>query len=192
MWKWWACRRLRGRLVDVVAGVLPPAQRTRLELHLVSCTGCRDALGALREVSGLLGSREPAGLDEDFWHDQRQAIMQTVRDLPPPAGARRWRHALDPVSRRPWATWAPVVAAATAMLAVVTLRLEMPCWSPVVGTAEVDGLDDPALLSLSDLAGDTVGTPGLGVEVASSEQPLPELSDDELDALSQLVGGDRR
>ncbi|HKA39883.1 MAG TPA: hypothetical protein VKD25_08940, partial [Burkholderiales bacterium] len=64
----------------------------------------------------------------------------------------------------------------------------MPWRSPVVGTAEVDSLDDPALLSLSDLAGDSVADPGLGVEVAS-EQPLPELSDDELDALSQLVGG---
>jgi hypothetical protein len=159
---------------------------------VAACTRCRDALAALREVSGLLGSGEPAGLDEDFWRDQRQAIMQTIRDLPPPTRARRWWHALEPVSRRPWATWAPVVAAATAVLAVVTLRPEMPWRLPVVGTAEIEGLDDPALLSLSDLAGDPVGDPGLGVEVASSEQPLPELSDDELDALSQLVGGDRR
>lgn len=155
---------------------------------MASCAGCREGLEALREVPGLLEPGEPPGFDEEFWRDQRQTIMRTIRDLPPPARSRGWSHALYPVSRRPWATWAPVVVAATAVLAVVTLWPGTPWRPPVVGTTEVDGLDDPALLSLSDLAGD----PGLGVEVVSSEQPLPELSDDELDALSQLVGGDRR
>jgi len=187
MWRWWTCRLLRGRLVDLDAGALPPAERTRVELHVATCGGCRDALRALREMPGLLASGEPPGLDEGFWRDQRLAIMRTIRDLPAPARARRWWHTSAPVSRRPWAASA-VVAAATAVLAVAILRPGMPWRSPVVGTAEVDSLDDPALLSLSDLAGDSVADPGLGVEVAS-EQPLPELSDDELDALSQLVGG---
>jgi len=93
MRRWWTCRRLRGRLVDLAEGALPAAERTRVELHVAACTGCRDGLAALREVSGLLGSGEPAGLDENFWRDQRQAIMQTIRDLPPPARARRWWHA---------------------------------------------------------------------------------------------------
>ena len=188
MWRWWTCRLLRGRLVDLAAGALPPAERTRVELHVAACAGCREALGALREVPVLLVSSEPPGLDEEFWRDQRQAIMRTIRDLPAPAGARRWWHTVAPVSRRSSATWA-AVAAATAVLAAVILRPDMPWRSPVVGTTQVDSLDDPALLSLSDLAGNSVADPGLGVEVVSSEQPLPELSDDELDALSQLVGG---
>jgi hypothetical protein len=192
MWRWWTCRRLRGRLVDLDSGALPPAERTRVELHVAACAGCRDALAALREVPALLGAGEPPGLDEEFWRDQRRAIMQTVRALPAPARVRRWWHALDSVSRRPWATWAPALAAATAVLAVVALRPGMPWRSPVIGTTEVDRLDDPALLSLSDLAGDSVADPGLGVEVVSNEQPMPELSDDELDALSQLVGGHGR
>ena len=75
---------------------------------------------------------------------------------------------------------------------MVTLHPGPPWQSADLGTAGVDRLDDPALLSLSDLAGDDVPDPRLGVEVVSSEQPMPELSDDELAALSQLVGGQGR
>src|SRR5262249_60673964 len=81
--------------------------------------------------------------------------------------------------------------AVTAVLAMVTLRPEMP-WRTPETPAQVDRLDDPALLSLSDLAGDSDTDPGLGVDVVSNDQPLPELSDEELDALSQLVGGHGR
>jgi anti-sigma factor RsiW len=194
MWRWWTCRRLRGRLVDLASGALPAAERTPVELHVAGCARCRDELAALREVPVLLGSDESSELGEEFWQDQRQAIMRTVRDLPSPAHTRRWWLPVDRIpsgGRRPWVTWAPALVAATAVLAVVTLRPEMP-WQAPATPAQVDRLDDPALLSLSDLAGDSIPDPGLGVDVVSNDQPLPELSDEELDALSQLVGGHGR
>jgi hypothetical protein len=189
MWRWWTCRRLRSRLVDLASGELPAADRTRIELHVAGCAACRDALAALHRVPALLESSESPGLGEEFWLEQRRSIMQTVRDLPTPARVRHWwRPEPSGRPRRPWVAWAPVLAAATAVLAVVALHPGQPWQSSDVGTA-VDHLDDPALLSLSDLAGDDVADPGLGVDVVSKEQPMPELSDDELAALSQLVGG---
>jgi Putative zinc-finger len=192
MWRWWTCRRLASRLVDLASGDLPAAERTRVELHVAGCAACRDALAALHQVPALLESTESPGLDEEFWADQRRSIMQTVRDLPTPARVRHWwRPEPSGRPRRPWIAWAPVLAAATAVLAVVALHPGQPWQRSDLGT-EVDRLDDPALLSLSDLAGDDVPDTGLGVEVVSSEQPMPELSDDELAALSQLVGGQGR
>ena len=192
MWRWWTCRRLRSRLVDLASGDLPAAERPRVELHVAGCAACRDALAALHQVPALLESSESPDLGEEFWRDQRRSIMETVRDLPTPARVRHWwRPEPSGRPRRPWVAWAPVLAAATAVLAVVALHPGQR-WQPSdVGTG-VDRLDDPALLSLSDLAGDDVADPGLGVEVVSSEQPMPELSDDELAALSQLVGGQGR
>ena len=192
MWRWWTCRRLRSSLVDLASGELPGAEQTRVELHVAGCAACRDALAALHQVPALLESSESQGLGEEFWLEQRRSIMQTVRDLPTPARVRHWwRPEPSGRPRRPWYAWAPVLAAATAVLAVVALHPGQP-WRPSdVGTG-VDRLDDPALVSLSDLAGDGVADPGLGVEVVSSEQPMPELSDDELAALSQLVGGQGR
>ncbi len=193
MWRWWTCRRLRSRLVDLASGDLPAAERTRVELHVAGCAACRDALAALHQVPALLESSASPGTDEEFWLDQRRSIMRTVRDLPTPAHVRHWwRPEPSGRPRRPWVAWAPVLAAATAVLAVVTLHPGQPWQSSDLGTTEVDRLDDPALLSLSDLAGDDVPDPGLGVDVVSNEQPMPELSDDELAALSQLVGGQGR
>src|SRR5262249_56004666 len=127
-WGWWRGGGGGGGLVALDAGALPPAERTRVELHVATCAGCRDALRALREMPGVLAPGEPPGLDDEFWRDQRLAIMRTIRDLPAPARVRRWWHTPDPVSRRPWAASA-VVAAATAMLAVAILRPGMP-WRP--------------------------------------------------------------
>jgi Putative zinc-finger len=193
MWRWWTCRRLRSRLVDLASGDLPAAERPRVELHVAGCAACRDALAALHQVPALLESSASPGPDEEFWLDQRRSIMRTVRDLPTPARVRHWwRPEPSGRPRRPWVAWAPVLAAATAVLAVVTLHPGQPWRSSDLGTTEVDRLDDPALLSLSDLAGDDAPDPGLGVDVVSSEKPMPELSDDELAALSQLVGGPGR
>jgi hypothetical protein len=79
--------------------------------------------------------------------------------------------------------------AATAVLALVTLRPD-GIWRsvPSVPVAGIDGLDDPTLLSLSDLAGVSSQREETSIEVAQDEAALPELSDDELDALAQLVG----
>jgi len=190
MWRWWTCRRLRARLVDLDTGAIGAAERAAIESHLTGCERCSAAIAALRDVPAMLRVPDEPALDDAFWRSQRQAIMGTIRSLPVPATA-----AAAPVPARPrvarpgWMTWAPALVAATAVLAVVALRPEM-IWRavPAAPSAEVDGLDDPTLLSLSDLAGGSSPDVEPSVELARDEAALPELSDDELDALAQLVG----
>jgi hypothetical protein len=56
----------------------------------------------------------------------------------------------------------------------------------------MDGPDDPTLLSLSDLAGVSSPRDENSAELVNDDAALPELSDDELDALAQLVGAHGR
>jgi hypothetical protein len=114
--------------------------------------------------------------------------MQGVRALPPPAaplpsGRRSW-------SRRPgWAAWAPALAAAAVVVAVVALRV--PPGAPDRAAAPptgVEALDDPTLLSLSDLAGSSTPDVEHAADILEDDRPLPELSNAELVALAQLVG----
>jgi len=189
MWRWWTCRRLRAQLVDFDSGAMDPAARAGIESHLADCERCSAGLAALREVPAMLRVPDGSAPDEAFWRSQRQSIMGAIRSLPvqAPAAAPAPRRPL--VARPGWMTWAPAVLAATAVLAVVALRPET-IWraGPAAPSAEVDGLDDPTLLSLSDLAG--VSSPDVepSAELGHDEAALPELSDDELDALAQLVG----
>jgi hypothetical protein len=193
MWWRWTCRRLRARLVDFDAGTLDVVQRAGIESHLAACDRCSASLAALRDVPPMLRADDVAALDETFWRSQRHAVMEAIRDLPAPVPA-----APAPV-RRPlvahpgWMTWAPALVAATAVLALVTLR-PGTFWRPVptVPTAEMDGLDDPTLLSLSDLAGVSSPRDENSAELVNDDAALPELSDDELDALAQLVGAHGR
>jgi hypothetical protein len=188
MWRWWTCRRLRARLVDFSSGAMNASERAGIESHVAACDRCRAALAALRDVPAMLRVQDETALDEAFWRAQRQAIMGAIRDLPAPAAAVPMPS--RPFVRRPaWMTWAPALVAATAVLALVTLRPD-GIWRPVpsVPVAGIDGLDDPTLLSLSDLAGVSSPREETAIEVAQDEAALPELSDDELDALAQLVG----
>jgi hypothetical protein len=195
MWWWWTCRRLRARLVDLDAGTLDVARRAGIESHLAVCDRCRASFAALRDVPPVLRAEDEPALGEAFWRSQRQAVMDAIRDLPAPAA---------PTSRAPapgrrplvagpgWMTWAPALIAATAVLALVTLRPETIWRSvPSAQTAEMDGLDDPTLLSLSDLAGVSSRDEN-SPELVNDDAVLPELSDDELDALAQLVGAHGR
>jgi hypothetical protein len=141
----------------------------------------------------MLRADDVPALDETFWRSQRQAVMEAIRDLPHPAPAAP-APALRPLVARPgWMTWAPALVAATAVLALVTLRPETIWRSvPSAPTAGMDGLDDPTLLSLSDLAGVSSPRDENSAELVNDDAALPELSDDELDALAQLVGAHGR
>jgi hypothetical protein len=189
MWRWWTCRRLRARLVDFDSGAMDAAARAGVESHVADCEQCRAGLAALREVPAMLRVPDESALDDAFWRSQRQAIMGTIRTLPAPAPAAASTPRRSLVARPGWMTWAPALVAATAVLALVALRPET-MWRavPRVPSAEVDGLDDPTLLSLSDLAGMSSPDVGPSAELVHDEAALPELSDDELDALAQLVG----
>jgi hypothetical protein len=141
----------------------------------------------------MLRADDVAALDETFWRSQRQAVMGAIRDLPTPVPAAPAPVPRALVAHPGWMTWAPALVAATAVLALVTLRPGM-LWRPVpaVPTAEMDGLDDPTLLSLSDLAGVSSPRDENSAELVNDDAALPELSDDELDALAQLVGAHGR
>jgi hypothetical protein len=181
----WACRRLRAQLVDAAAGRLDGAGRARVASHVARCGACAAALAALRDVPQALRAAPP--LDDEFWRAQRAAVMRAVRDLPLPGAADRARTA----SVAGWRAWAPVLVAAAAVVAAVAMRVPAPSLRSPASADAIDTLDDPTLLSLSDLAG--VSAPGIDHgQVVRDVAPLPELSNEELDALAQLVGARER
>jgi anti-sigma factor RsiW len=188
MWRGWTCRRLSGRLVDLADGTLDAAERSRLTSHLARCSDCAAAVAALQDVPALLREAEDPPGGEGFWRAQRDAIMQGVRGLPPPAAS--LPHGRGYRARGPgWMAWAPALAAAAVVVAAVVLRAPPPAPErAVVPATGVETLDDPTLLSLSDLAGSSMPDVERGADVLEDDRPLPELSNDELDALAQLVG----
>jgi hypothetical protein len=193
MWWWWTCRRLRARLVDFDAGTLDIAQRAGIEAHLAACLRCSASLAALRDVPPMLRAGDEPAPDDAFWRSQRQSVMKAIRDLPRPAPAAPAPARRPLVTRPGWMTWAPALVAATAVLALVTVR-PGTIWRPVSSapTAGIDGLDDPTLLSLSDLAGVSSPRDESSADLVNDDAALPELSDDELVALAQLVGAHGR
>ena len=50
-----SCRELVAVLTDYLEGAMPDEDRTRLELHLVMCAGCRTYLDQIRETIALSG-----------------------------------------------------------------------------------------------------------------------------------------
>ena len=115
--------------------------------------------------------------------------MRAVRGLPEPAArSPSWQPWPSLAARRRWATWVPVLVAATT--AAVVLALRVPAWraGPGKPSSDVEALDDPTLLSLSDLAGFASPDVERPADLAEDVGPLPELSNEELDALAQLVG----
>jgi anti-sigma factor RsiW len=190
MWRWWTCRRLRPRLVDAAAGTLDASERARVAAHLARCGRCAADVAALNDVPPLLhGAQEPP-LGEEFWRSQRAAIMREVHGLPEP-GVRTARvQPWPPVGGRSrWVTWAPALVASMAVVMVLALRLgPRSAPGPAAPATEIEALDDPTLLSLSDLAGFSSPEMERAAEAVEEAGPLPELSNDELDALAQLVG----
>jgi hypothetical protein len=181
-------------LVELAFGEIPARDRESVEFHLARCGDCRAALAALRYVTPLIRSSEAPMLEEEFWRRQRQSVMRRIRSEPPTARASRSRRPWSPAvpGRRPWVAWAPVLAAATAVLGIVVLRPPLP-WqqgSPA-GVADLDQLDDGELLSVAELAGLSMSAGDRATDTGQDtvgHATLPDLSDDELDALAQLVG----
>jgi anti-sigma factor RsiW len=61
-----ACREMVELMSDYLEGVLPSAEKGRLETHLAGCDGCEHALGQLRETLRLTGMLRPEQVpDED-------------------------------------------------------------------------------------------------------------------------------
>jgi hypothetical protein len=189
MWQRWTCRRLQGALIDLAEGTLDANRRRRVVAHLARCGECAAAASALRDLPALLRDTT-AQPDEAFWQAQRAAVMREVRTLPVPASripGRSWRPAV-PLDRR-LLRWAPALAVAAAAAVVLALRplTSLPDFRHTPPT-NVESLDDPTLLSLSELAGGGSGDVEQASDVAVDAGPLPELSNEELHALAELVG----
>lgn len=193
MWRWWTCRRLRPRLMDAAAGTLEAGERARVASHLARCGTCAADVAALRDMPPLLRGIDEPALGEEFWRAQRAAIMTKVRGLAEPVPQAPRRAQGSPIAgRRRWVTWAPALVAGMAVMVVLALRVAPPWRSgPAIPASGIEALDDPTLLSLSDLAG--FSSPDVErTGVADDVGPLPELSNAELDALAQLVGVQER
>jgi hypothetical protein len=169
-----ACRRLRLALVDLADGTLAPAEARRVEAHVAICATCRGDLAIMRGLT--TGLRDPSLPEppEDFWRQQRQAIMRQVRQVPEPAA-----------TRAPWWRWQLAGAIATAALAVVVTRTVFLPGPPGVSRA-IERLDDDALFHLHDLM--PVLVTASSIEDADADElSVHDLGDDELDSLSEQL-----
>lgn len=68
-------------LEEYLSGALAPAHRREIEAHLRSCSGCREEIAGIQEVSGLFGSLrsdETVAPSPNFY----AAVMRQVRQRP--------------------------------------------------------------------------------------------------------------
>lgn len=176
------CRQLRSALVDHAGGDAGPAKRVVVEAHVAACAPCKAALESLRTVPHALGDTSPREPDADFWARQRRDIMRAVREAPAPAASNRSAGSL----RRHAGLAAAVAAAAVLAYHVATGP------GPAAIRSTSDGLDPEALLALADVAQTLAQPLELGDERSWHEDDLliraDDLSDDDLDALSELIG----
>lgn len=186
----WRCRRLRARLVDLAEGVAF-AGSERVERHAAGCAECGAALAALREVPAALRAAPADGRDDAFWERQRQGILRAAFDSPAPPAA---------PFRQTFGDWRTSAAATLAAAALLLLALRLPHtpvpFGPEAGAADAARLDAEdlaaALTSIAPgtdlLAGDDV--PLSLADEADPSQPsaLHDFDDDELEALTDLVG----
>jgi anti-sigma factor RsiW len=171
-----ACWRLRPALVDLAEGALAPGDVRNVEAHVAVCASCRDDLAAMRGLASELADTSLPPPPEDFWLQQRQAIMRKVRVVEHPAPVRA-------TSRR----WQLAGALATIALAVVATRGVFLSRMHVM-SHNVERLDDDALFHLHDLL--PAIAPASTIEDADGDMlAVHDLGDDELDSLDELLNG---
>jgi hypothetical protein len=88
-----------------VLGVLSPSERAGYERHLAECPTCREAVGEVAVLPGLLGRLDPAGLEQIASAPSAESRMPDL--LSAVAGARRKERAT-----RRWRTAGTVLTAA--------------------------------------------------------------------------------
>ena len=175
----WQCWRLRARLVDFAADVLPATERERIASHVGHCDRCAVVVAALQDVPAQLLTLPPVAADEVFFRRQHDAIMRTVRTQPEvrQASGFAW----------PW-VFAPAVAATAALVLAVTMW-RPPSHAPTLPA--LDALDVDTLLSVADVArtfapdGHLTGDAGW-----HPIDDLHEVDDQDLVILRELIGGD--
>ena len=70
------CRELVEVVTDYLSGSMPPADRLRLEQHLVVCPGCTNYLDQMRETVRLTGGLR----EEQISPEAQRELLQAFRD----------------------------------------------------------------------------------------------------------------
>ena len=71
-----SCQELVELVTDYLEGVLPDADRDRLEEHLDTCDGCRDYVAQMRTTIALTGEARPVALPPKA----EEALLAAFRD----------------------------------------------------------------------------------------------------------------
>jgi len=148
----WQCRRQRAALVDYAAGGLVDAAQASVERHLVQCGACREAVATLQQLPAQLGELELADPGEEFWLQQRQAIMRAVRNVPEPRrGFGAWFGSKWDQSHVAWRL--PLAATASLFLALSIYRFGLVGRhvTKITSPPAVSSLDDESLVELRDV-----------------------------------------
>ncbi|GAA2220048.1 anti-sigma factor family protein [Micromonospora olivasterospora] len=130
-----------------VLGALSPAERAAYERHLSGCASCRESVAEIAVLPGLLGRRDPAGLEQFLPSPQEESRVPALLAA---AGDRRrrerWatrrRHALTVLVAAAVALFAGFGAAGTVRPAPEATgtpapQVPMAAMRPVAGTVPV-------------------------------------------------------
>ncbi len=207
----WRCRAYHALAVDSAEGTLSDRQQARLERHLARCPACAEELEGLHQLPMVLKTAPVPDPGEAFWQQQRQAIGRAIRTLSAPAaypGATRWFAGLQQSAWR-----YPLAATAALLMAIVGYRLaeRPPVLPPSDGSeSAVAALDPQSLAAVHEILDSLIPHDAPLVHTSPNEDAslaaLPtediiggsswpeapratDLTEDELDRLSNLVGG---
>lgn len=113
--------------------------RPAVEAHLSGCQPCRNRMQELRSifrVEPVAVERALDALPEEFWIDQRSAVLDRIREMAPAGGS---------AVRAGWFEWAwrPVAAAVCLLALSLSLVLtEQPAQLPVAQLSDDELLED--------------------------------------------------
>src|SRR5437588_11953373 len=100
------CTQIRERLLAWQYGELSPAEKAKVESHLVTCAACRQESSAWQEFGGKLGAFTGPAVQVDLSGLYREAMQRNERRM------RRWRRSA-------------MAAAAVAAIVLIAVGLKM-------------------------------------------------------------------
>jgi anti-sigma factor RsiW len=185
-----ACENRLASLVDAAAGELPSPERSALDVHLATCTGCRSELKALTETSDLLvaTSKTP----DDF---HLLGFAHRVADRAEGFRDRSARGLWWSITRGARVAMSFSVSALAASLALFVASQHsgrVSVGGADAGSVALADSDDwtdfvPEAVSLLERAGPSVDVNESTDQPASLDSGLDGLSTDELDALADSL-----